>query len=84
MSNMDEFFEAFGRFWEFLTLGRLGLMLNIVGTLMIAFSFGRNLEDAHQIDNQGREIYLASFLYPGLFRIGIAMIVLGFLFQLMA
>ncbi len=69
---------------RFLTLARLGLFLNIAGTVMIALSFGRNLEDAYQSDKKGRKVYLASFLHPKLFSRGLILIVLGFILQLMA
>jgi len=57
----------------------LGLILNFVGTLLIAFSFGKNIGDAHQDDSKGRPVYLASFLYPRMFRIGMVLLILGFL-----
>ena len=63
---------------DFLTLTKLGLLLNIVGTIMIAFSFGKNREDAHQVDEKERKIYLASFLRPKLFRWGVVIIIFGF------
>jgi hypothetical protein len=65
----------------FFTLTRIGLVLNIVGTVMIALSFGRNLEETHQTDRRGRRVYLASFLHPNLFKLGLAIIIFGFLFQ---
>jgi hypothetical protein len=65
----------------FLTVARIGLVLNIIGTLMIAFSFGKNLEDAHQMDRKGRKVYLASFLHPKLFKLGLAVIIFGFMLQ---
>jgi hypothetical protein len=64
-----------------LTSAKVGLILNIVGTVMIAFSFGKNLADAHQLDDRGRKVYLASFLHPRLFKWGLAIIVLGFILQ---
>jgi membrane protein DedA with SNARE-associated domain len=66
---------------EFFTLARLGLLLNVVGTLMIAWSFGKNLEEAHQFDEKGRKVYLASFLRPRCFTWGMVIIVLGFVLQ---
>ena len=66
-----------------LTFTRSGLILNIVGTLMVAFSFGRNLEDAHQVKN-GHKVYLSSFLHPKLFAGGVIIIILGFFLQLIA
>jgi len=60
----------------------IGLILNIVGTFLISFSFGKNLEEAHQSNNKGRKIYFASFLHPEWFKWGIALLVIGFLLQL--
>jgi hypothetical protein len=57
----------------------IGLILNIAGTLLISFSFGKNLAEAHQIDDKGRKIYLASFLHPQWFKWGIALLGIGFL-----
>ena len=53
--------------YDFLAFTKWGLLLNIVGTMMITFSFGKNREDAHQIDKKGRKIYLASVFRPKLF-----------------
>ena len=68
----------------FLTLARFGLLLNAVGTVMIAFSFGRNLEEAHQLDKRGQRVYLASFRHPKLFYWGLGFIFLGFVLQFVA
>jgi len=65
-------------------VGRLGLALNIFGTIMIALSFGKNLADAHQLDEKGRKVYLASFLHPRLFMWGLVIIVVGFILQFIA
>lgn len=61
----------------------IGLILNIVGTFLIAFSFGKNVEEAHQFDKKERKIYLASFLHAGWFKWGIALLGVGFLLQLL-
>jgi len=61
---------------------KTGLILNLVGTIMLALSFGKNLADAHQLDEKGRKIYLVSFRHPKLFYCGIGLIILGFLLQL--
>lgn len=66
----------------FLTLGKVGLFLNLLGTVMIALSFGKNLGDAYQMDGKRRRVYLASFLHPKLFKGGLAIIIFGFIFQL--
>ncbi len=63
---------------------KVGLGLNIIGTLMVAFSFGKNLGEAYQEDSKGRKIYLASFLSPRLFRSGLILIIIGFFLQFIA
>ena len=72
-----------------LLLIRLGLILNIIGALLIAFAFGKNLEDAHQtrkswITKKEIPVYLASFLHPVFFRIGCVLLILGFTISLWA
>ncbi len=67
--------------YDFLTFTKWGLLLNIVGTIMIAVSFGKNLADAHQHDEKGRKVYLASYLHPKLFKWGLGTIIFGFLLQ---
>ena len=67
----------------YLLWDRLGLILNFAGSIMIAFSFGRNLGEAHQI-RKGRKIYLASFLHPWIFRVGCFLLAGGFLFDMFA
>ena len=59
-----------------------GLILNFVGTLLIALSFGKNLGGAYQVDEKGKKIYLASYVSPAMFRIGIVLVMLGFLIQI--
>ncbi|MEE9214114.1 MAG: DNRLRE domain-containing protein [Thermodesulfobacteriota bacterium] len=51
-----------------------GLILNLIGSLMIAFSIGKNPEGAYQ----GDKIYLASILYPKMFWCGVIILILGF------
>jgi len=54
-----------------INLAKIGIFLNLIGTIMVALSFGKNLEESHQINNKGKKVYLASFLYPKLFYIGL-------------
>ena len=68
---------------QFLLL-KFGLILNIIGTIMIACSFGKNLADAYQSNENGRKIFLASFLHPNLFKWGLILIFIGFLLQLIS
>ncbi len=63
-------------------LGAFGLLLNLFGTVMVACSFGKNLGEAHQQDDRGRKIYLASFLHPSWFWFGLGLLAAGFLCQL--
>jgi hypothetical protein len=67
----------------YLTLVKIGLFLNILGTGMVAFSFGKNLAEAHQINEKGRKIYLASYLHPILFKLGLVFIIIGFILQIL-
>ena len=66
----------------FLTAEKIGLIFNFIGTLMVAASFGKNLGEGYQIDSSGNKVYLASFLYPRLFFMGLVLLGLGFLLQL--
>jgi hypothetical protein len=65
-------------------INSLGLLLNIIGTLLIAFAFGKNLEDANQTDKKGSKILLASFLHPCWFKWGIGILLNGFFLQLLS
>jgi hypothetical protein len=66
-----------------MTISKIGLILNLIGTIMLAFSFGKNLEEAHQEDEKGKKIYIASFLYPKCFYAGLILLSIGFLLQLL-
>lgn len=55
-------------------LNRADLFPNIIGTLLAAFSFGKNPENAEQ-----RGIYLTSLLHPLMFKIGCGLLGLGFI-----
>ncbi len=59
----------------------VGLFLNLVGTIMVAFAFGKNPGEAHQEDEKGRKLYLASFLRPNMFRVGLVVLGVGFAMQ---
>jgi len=63
-------------------LPKIGLVLNIAGTLLVAFSFGKNLAGASQTDKRGRKVYLASYMRPLFFWWGIGLLVFGFALQL--
>lgn len=65
-------------FPSYITLERFGLILNLVGTILVAFSFGKTVIDAYQEDENGNRSDLAAFRHPALFRLGIVSIYLGF------
>lgn len=65
-----------------LPLNLLGLVLNFVGALLIAFSVIKNPGQAHQLVN-GKRLYLASIVLNK-FRWGISLFILGFFIQLVA
>jgi hypothetical protein len=77
-------------FLSVLTLDRLGLVLNLAGTILVAFSVGRNPGEAYQ-DVGSREAYqyvgsrrryLASVVHPSWFHSGLGLLGVGFFFQL--
>ena len=64
--------------------GKFGLLLNIVGSLLIAMSFGKNLGEAYQEDEKANKIYLASFTSPKMFKWGIGLLIAGFFLQILS
>jgi len=65
-----------------IVFGKIGLLFNLIGSIFIAISFGKNLGEAYQEDRKGRKVYLASFIYPTMFKWGIGLLILGFLIQI--
>ncbi len=63
-------------------IGLLGLILNCAGAIPIAFSFGEHLGGAYNINKRGKRVYMASFLHPGLFKVSVISLSLGFLIQI--
>lgn len=61
----------------------LGLILNVLGTLFIAFAFGSQKDDLiGNTDEKGKKLHFSYFKHPIIFIIGIILIILGFLIQL--
>jgi uncharacterized membrane protein YidH (DUF202 family) len=58
----------------------LGLILNIIGALLLAFSFGP-FPEKESAPTTGDK-YIAYFNYPVLFWTGVVLLVLGFVVQL--
>jgi hypothetical protein len=69
---------------SYITLERVGLILNFVGTVMVAFAFGKTIEEAYQVNGKGVKVSLAAFRHPALFRWGIVLLCLGFALQVFA
>jgi len=66
---------------EFIII-KSGLFLNIIGTVMIAFSVGPNREKANQ-PRKGKPEYLAAILRPKMFWYGIFLLGFGFLLSIL-
>lgn len=64
---------------EFLMI--LGLILNLIGSLFVAYSVKKNPGGAHQMLENGERIYLAVIDYKR-FRVGISLLIVGFISQL--
>ena len=61
----------------------LGVILNLLGTILIALAFGKYPKDgAPYTEEKGEKKYIAYFNYPYLFWLGILFLSVGFLFQL--
>lgn len=66
-------------------LNNIGIILNLIGTILIAVSFGRlpNKQGApYTGDGKGGKKYIAYFNYPYLFCGGLLLLFLGFILQL--
>ena len=65
-------------------LNQIGLILNFIGSILVAIAFGNPPSTAHQWDKKGRKINLAAFLHPLAFKCGVGLLSLGFLLMLIA
>ena len=76
------------RYKQFINANNIGLTLNIVGTLLVAYAFGELPFDEgyaflrNPITGQTSYFRDAYFVHPAFFSIGIVLILLGFIFQL--
>jgi hypothetical protein len=61
-------------------LNWVGLVLNFIGTIMIAISIGKPLAGTQQ----GDSALFAVVVFPRVFRLGLGIIIAGFLAQLVA
>lgn len=58
-----------------------GLIFNLIGTFMIAFSVRANPGEAYQ-EHKNKKIYLASITRPFLFWSGVAILIIGFILSI--
>lgn len=68
-----------------LSLNNIGIVLNLAGTIFIAFSFGSYPDKKgapYTSDNSGRKKFIAYFNYPNLFYCGLILLIIGFALQL--
>lgn len=63
----------------------IGIILNLVGIIMVAFSVGLHPDKdnvAYTENRDGKKYSFAYFNYPVLFKLGIILLISGFFFQL--
>ena len=60
-----------------------GLLVNFIGTAMIAMSIGRDRSGLHTFD-RGRVTYMAAVNHPRILKFGVVIVALGFLLQFAA
>lgn len=61
----------------------VGLIFNIIGTLLIAFAFGILKDDTFlNTDSQGKKKMFSYLHHPMGFKVGVILIIIGFLLQL--
>lgn len=61
-----------------LPLTQIGLIFNMIGSLLIAFAFGDPPSAAYQENGKGQRVSLAAFNHPLGFKIGISLLIFGF------
>jgi hypothetical protein len=59
----------------------IGLILNFIAAILIAFSIGKCPSEVYQDDEKGRKIHLAAMTHPLVFKFGIILLILGFFLQ---
>lgn len=64
-----------------ITLNQIGLILNLIGTLLMAFAIGEFKGGWTKHEKTNKDIYLALFKHPVLMKIGVILFVTGFVFS---
>lgn len=67
-----------------ISMNDIGLVLNIIGTLLIAFAFGKHPKGfgGTTSGEDGKEYHFSYLVHPLWFRIGVGILIFGFLIQL--
>jgi hypothetical protein len=63
-------------------MDKIGLILNFIGSLLMAFSVCKNPGEAYQ-QYKGKKLYLACVSSPTRFRIGLYLLFAGFAFNIL-
>jgi hypothetical protein len=65
-------------------LNNIGIALNIIGTLLIAFAFGKFPKEfgGSTTGTDGKEYPFSYLLHPLWFKFGVGILILGFILQL--
>jgi hypothetical protein len=67
-----------------MTFNQIGLILNFLGSIFIAFSFGVIETNARLVSTRNKPIETVSLKHPCLFRWGILFLIIGFLIMLLS
>lgn len=62
-------------------LDKVGLILNIIGTLLLAFSFGTTKEGPMTGTENGKFLKVSHLTRPWFFRVGVGILLFGFIVQ---
>ncbi len=64
-------------------LEKIGLLANLLGTVSLAFAFGKQKNDiAMNTDESGKYLHFSYFKHPNLFWLGLGLLFIGFFLQL--
>ena len=62
---------------------KIGLLLNIIGTLLLAFAFGTTKEGPMTGTESGKQLKVSHLKRPVFFYVGVVILILGFVVQFM-
>ncbi len=62
-------------------LTQIGLVLNFVGTVLVALSFGQLRNGGYTENEKGKRFEFSYLIHPWWFRVGMFLLAIGFLIQ---